>query len=1830
MNKNYLVLIFASLLPGFIAHLSAQQAKLPEWDDPVVQRVFSKIEPLRKFGPESEDISKRTLNAKHFSTGGGKFEAVVGAGPMHYWENNAWNTLSTELVQNHSGNSPQYPYYNKWNFFKTYFGKSGDGIRMSFPDFSVDLWQNLEKNWLDASGNILSSSPIQPGIIPSVSDNVLTYSSVFQDINAKAVQLSYGIETELYLQNSGALNNAPSNAAFLTFSEKISLPLGWSVKGIGQTKAGFFEKVMILDENGKEKLRYQRPYYEDNLKTALQGKDRKTEKHINGAYQVAVVGNEVTLSVLIPAEWILSPERRFPVKIDPVVTTPGPGGAPTAPGSVITYNSYGSTQTADFSTPTPSMRVGFEDGTFGNSWYQSAMEFDVTSIPNTAGLLASSICNVELYMYQQNFDYPTGQCSNIEGAFRLVHPFNGIFPLSAPPIAVDPEVTNGFPYTGVYGWGNSAGGGNTAYNTANGWKGPFNLGQQAKLDLANSIPLDYYHVGIKNEQGGHGDPTFDCSCFLCACVCEDDDYIDFSGNDNITQQPYLVVTYVHSIPNPATACGNGTDANPNNDWFVWGFSGSDLLLNPQNVVLGGFYQAPGLNVASSSQWAASSVPSAAAGWDGCTVTSGHTVVYKRCGFPCGQYDVVVSGINGTGAVYFNGNLVPGAGNITGAQTVLNNVVLDASSSIEIRQISGGGASGINVNFNRLDSWQAFIGNDTALCLGADLLLTGALNGNGTFGNLPCLGGAPGTCPPLSYAWSSSCPSLLPSNTATPNISLNNYSGGNCTIYLTVTSEIGCTSSDEINITELPSAVINATVQQNQICSGDDVTVLLSGYAPGTTISWSVFGGAVSPGISPPVNPIVIPANNQIQIPVTVSPGISSTQSATIQIIPFLNACPGISASVNVSVVPKPQIAPLIANNVLCSGSSVDILLSNSLNIPVVYSWSRTNGSQTTGNVTGMPVSDFTALTISGNLYNNTATPQVTTFTVTTFATTCAADPVSIPITVNPTPVANIIPSGPTSICQGSSVNLNAQPTGAGFTYTWSTGSSAANITANTAGTYQVIVSNTQSCRDTASLAVTVNPIPPAQINVVGGSNVSCEGSPITLNAFAGNYAYSWNTGYVGPYYTVNQSGTYTVTVSNPATGCSAVSQPVNITINPKPNVFLAASNLATSPICESANITLDVGTFPGGNGTAPFQYTWYLTANGNSNVILSGTQSSISADLPGGVYSTGTYTVVVTDANGCKDTTNIFSVNPQPVAVITALDSGTVRCEGDTLVFTASGGDNYTWGINTGTMTPSYWTANLLYATHSGTYSVIVQDANGCTDTTSTPALTFNPSPAVQILLNPAFDSVLCRNETVTMNASPSGMSGYQWYLNGVQIPGANADSYLASWEGNYSVGVSTAAGCTAMDYQMISVIDTLLIDIISSQPDLAFCEGQEDLILTASQGGTDYQWLINGSQAYIGNPLTVNNANYAAPGLISVTVTNGAGCISHDLIQVSMDTVPNPAITNTPSNGTVALCEGDVFTLQGAGGPSYTWYHNGQPVGTAQNYTVTANGNTNWTGLYTLSVTNAGGCTASTQMNPVTLVSNPEPYGAIYAVGNTHICKGQSVTLVATETTGDIIWTKDGVPIPETAGQSQYLASEPGTYNIVVTNICGTYTSITPITVTQNDNILATFTYAPTLIHPMELIQFSNFSIGGNFASWEFGDGDQSTSFSTQHGYAAAGEYQVHLLVSDELGCSDDTSATLVVIPWGDPFIPNIFTPNGDGFHDEWEIYYADLEGVLTRVYDRWGAQVFQTTAKDNHWNGMNVNRNPCHSGVYFYTITASKPNGDKVLLQGNVTLMR
>ena len=314
---------------------------------------------------------------------------------------------------------------------------------------------------------------------------------------------------------------------------------------------------------------------------------------------------------------------------------------------------------------------------------------------------------------------------------------------------------------------------------------------------------------------------------------------------------------------------------------------------------------------------------------------------------------------------------------------------------------------------------------------------------------------------------------------------------------------------------------------------------------------------------------------------------------------------------------------------------------------------------------------------------------------------------------------------------------------------------------------------------------------------------------------------------------------------------------------------------------------------------------------------------------------------------------------------------------------------------------------------------------------------------------------------------------------------------------------------------------------------------------------------------------------------------------------------------------------------MQGSGGNGYAWTHNGAPYSQTQSITITASSSSNWAGIYGLNAISAAGCTSTAQAQ-VELYAKPQPYGEIYAGGEVNICRGNSVLLNAIQTTGDFVWIKDGDTIPNTHNTTPLNVSLPGTYNIAVTNDCGTFVTGTPIMVTESQPITASFRYSPLIIHPTENVTFINLSSGGNIGSWEFGDGAQSTSFNAVHSYQAAGTYNVYLSVTDQYGCNGDTTKLLVVVDWGQPFIPNVFSPNGDEIFEQWDIYYADLQGIQTAVYDRWGIQVFETDSPTRQWNGTKATGQACPAGVYYYIVTGSKPSGEKVQLKGNLTLLR
>ncbi|TXK71954.1 T9SS type A sorting domain-containing protein [Mesonia sp. K4-1] len=470
------------------------------------------------------------------------------------------------------------------------------------------------------------------------------------------------------------------------------------------------------------------------------------------------------------------------------------------------------------------------------------------------------------------------------------------------------------------------------------------------------------------------------------------------------------------------------------------------------------------------------------------------------------------------------------------------------------------------------------------------------------------------------------------------------------------------------------------------------------------------------------------------------------------------------------------------------------------------------------------------------------------------------------------PATSITPDAPACImtaaitsqtnisCNGGStgsLTVTATNGDSNYSYVWTKNSttiaSSSGSTSNsntisglTAGTYQVTITDSNGCTTTASATVTE----PTTLNVTPASqtNIACNGGATgaaTVNAAtggAGGYTYNWTPGNPTGDGTTSVSGlsagtwTCTVTDNNGCTDAQSftITQPANI---------LSANALAGNVSCNGGNNgTVDL-TVTG--GTAPYTYAWNNTATTEDMIGL----------------TAGTYSVTITDANGCTATESVDVLEPTVLSANAV--AGNVSCNGGnngTIDLTVTGGTapyTYTWN-NTAT------TEDMIGLT-TGTYSVIVTDANGCTATESVDVL----QPAA-----------LVANGTVDSNVSTNGGS------NGaatVTVTGGTAP-YTYAWSntattasiagviaGTYNVIVTDANGCTATASVTITEPTCNFTASITAQTNVS-CNGNGSATVTAT-GGTSpytYSW-SNGA-----NTATINNL---PAGSYTVTITDDNSC---------------------------------------------------------------------------------------------------------------------------------------------------------------------------------------------------------------------------------------------------------------------------------------------------------------------------------------------------------------
>ena len=960
----------------------------------------------------------------------------------------------------------------------------------------------------------------------------------------------------------------------------------------------------------------------------------------------------------------------------------------------------------------------------------------------------------------------------------------------------------------------------------------------------------------------------------------------------------------------------------------------------------------------------------------------------RCG--PGTVTLTATGCSSGTPVWYN---APTGGSIMGRGTPFTTTSLTATTTYYVScSVSTGCSSGRDpamASINPAPTAQA--GSDVVTCAGTGVVLSGT---------------ATGGIPAYTYSWapvSGLSSSSVRNPTATPSATTS-YT-------LTVTDSNGCTSTDVVRVTVNPAPAVVASADV-AVCAGTGTSLngTVTGGTSPYTYSWSPAAGLSSSSI---LNPVATPTG-------------TTTYTLTVT---DANGCKGRDV-VLVTVNPKPTVSTSPAATV-CTGSGTVITATATGGTPAyTYAWLPTTGLS------------------SANVVNPTATPTATT-TYTVIATDskgCTATG-TVRVTVNGLPTkptdqsfSNVCPVTTVSLASlivaGQELYANNTHTGTPLT--------VAQVSSLTASVTYYLFAVSNSCYSApATIKVTVvncncvnNPT-----SIAGTDRVACTGSVVSLTGASvggGATQGQWaiisgggtlsTTALTATPSSVNYTpgaGTTSVTLrlttNDPDGGgfCTPAYDEVVITFS-KPTIVVG-----DQAICSGSPVVLNAS--PSG-GTAPFRYAWSPATGLSSTTVVSPTATPTA---------TTTYTVVMTDANGCVATdVSVVTVNPKPV--VNAGVNLSV-CTGGSAPISASvsggtGPYTYAWSPASGLSNAAILNPTATPAATTS-YTLTVTDSKGCFGT-DVVVISVNPKPVA----NAGSDVAFCAGGTVTLSGTAtSGTPAYTYaWSPSAGLSNASIRNPIATPTATttYTLTVTDSKGCNSTDVVLVTVNPK---PVVSAGGDVSTCAGiSVDLLATVS-GGTapyTYAWSPSAglSNASILNPIAMPTATTS----YTVSITDNKGCVGADVVVVTVNQAP---VVTVSAN--VSICTGASAPLNGTvtgGRPAYI-YSWAPATGLSATNILNPVATPTATTTYTLTVTDSKGCSSD---DVVRVTVNPKP--VVDAGAGVNICAGSGIGL-------------SGLVSDGTAPYTYAWSPAAGLSSASVLNPTATPTATTSYTLTATDS---------------------------------------------------------------------------------------------------------------------------------------------------------------------------
>ncbi len=588
----------------------------------------------------------------------------------------------------------------------------------------------------------------------------------------------------------------------------------------------------------------------------------------------------------------------------------------------------------------------------------------------------------------------------------------------------------------------------------------------------------------------------------------------------------------------------------------------------------------------------------------------------------------------------------------------------------------------------------------------------------------------------------------------------------------------------------------------------------------------------------------------------------------------------------------------VQDNTICKNVQIDFT-STSTNTPTSYSWTFAGGTPATSAVQNPQNITWS----TPGYYNVTLTATNAYGSNTYVCSNC--------ITVYAVPTSSLTGTNPT--CSGgSNGNITNVVSGASpFTYAWSNGSTTQNITNVAAGAYSVTVTSAQGCTDQQSTTLTS----PAAITITGvTTNPTCNGvntGSITATATGGtgNKTYAWSNGATGATVSNLSAGTYTATATD-ANGCNA-SQTFTLTA---PSA-MTITGTTVNPLCNTGNTGSLTASATGGTGNKTYSWsngsigatannlgagsytvtatdangctkTQSFTLTAPSAMTITGTTvnplcntgntGSITVSATGGTgnktYSwsngatgatasnlaAGTYTVTVTDANGCIKTQSFTLTAPS--ALQAGLVDNDIPCSaqyGSAMVTPNGGTAPYSVVWSSGA------TGNSVSNLVAGNYSVIVTDAHGCSVSNN---FVITQTASLNVTINAANSSCFGGNNGSAIAAASGGNNVFSYMWSN----GATTAAINSLQTGQYSVIVTDGNGCQGTDEITITQPEELTLAIFKQDITcFGLNDGTASVTATGGVAPYEYSWNNGGTASGITN---LNEGSYSA----SVSDSNG------------------------------------------------------------------------------------------------------------------------------------------------------------------------------------------------------------------------------------------------------------------------------------------------------------------------------------------------------------------